>query len=340
MAQPPAAPGPQDPALSEMPAPALPGAPAVVPAPGGTGEAFPPGPYGAALLPDDPPKIGDFWLDGRLAARASGIVYLAHEGADPTPVMLVMLSEGAADDPAARDRLAGEINKMHADTVLARGGEGQNDGRLARRFRSEDDDPIGPTDAPLAPWAALAYDGSMNALGEADRLLRSIDLSRTPALGTVSGPDFRLPWVAKTAPGRWRTWPLPWPGRKDRASWMTLLVSWLLMILLAGLALLIVVLIFQIPPAESPQPPVNTGGGGSSSQTQSASGSDTQTQSQSPSSSSDTQSASPSPSGSQSGSATPSATSGSPATPTKTPSMFTTGPSGSAPGSPTQNTRL
>ena len=332
--------------------PGVPGAPTpgVTPA-RGTGETYPEGPYAAALLGDDPPKIGDYWLDGRLAARASGIAYLAHEGADPTPVMLVMLSEGAADDPAARDRLAGEVNKMNADTVLARGGADQDDGRLAGKFRREDDDPIGPDDAPLSPWVALAYDRSLDAIGEADRLLRSVDLSRTPALGTVAGPDFRLPWIQQTAPGHWRTWPLPWPGRKDRASWMTLLVSWLLMIVLAALALLIVVLIFQIPPPETPPPPVN-GGSDTASQSQSASGSPSDSASGSPSDSasqspSTSPSGSPSDSASQSPSTSPSdsasgspSPSGSPASPTKTPSMFTSGPSGTGPQSSPQNTRL
>jgi len=323
----------------------------------GTGETYPEGPYAAALLVDDPPKIGDFWLDGRLAARASGIAYLAHEGSDPTPVMLVMLSEGAAEDPAARDRLAGEVNKMNADTVLARGGAGQGEGRLAGKFRSDDEDPIGATDAVAAPWVALAYDRSLDAVGEADRLLRSVDLSRTPALGTVAGPDFRLPWIQQTAPGRWRTWPLPWPGRKDRASWMTLLVSWLLMIVLAALALLIVVLIFQIPPPETPQPPVSgstetSSQSQNSSESQSASGtpSDSPTGTDSPSASttgspSQSPSGSDSPSGSSSaspsgsGSVSPSG-SGSPMSPTHTPSMFTSGPSGTGPQTPPQNTRL
>ena len=39
-------------------------------------------------------------------------------------------------------------------------------------------------------------------------------------------------------PGLVRLWPLPWPGRYDRAGWKTILVSWLLMLLLAALAVL------------------------------------------------------------------------------------------------------
>ena len=77
--------------------------------------------------------------------------------------MVILLSEGAAADAAARARFAGEINALHIDTVLARGGHGQDTGRLARKYRSGDDAPVAPDDRFVAPWAALAYDGSPEA---------------------------------------------------------------------------------------------------------------------------------------------------------------------------------
>jgi len=273
--------------------------------PSATGEQFPPPPYGAALLPDDPPRIGDFWLDGRLAARASGIAFLAHEAApqpkpgapsrktaEPSPVMLIVLSEGATDDAAARDRLAGEVNKMHADTVIARGGTDQDDGRLADKFRADADEPVPTSDVPTAPWVALAYDGTIDAIAEADRVLRSVDLSSTPPLGTMRGPSFQLPWITQTKPGNWRRWPLPWGGRTDRASWVSVLVSWLLMLALGAIALLIVVLLFQNPPPPS-------GGGATSSSSAEGSGSGSPNES---GSGSGTESGSPSESGTESGS--------------------------------------
>jgi len=272
-----------------------------------TGETFPPPPYGAPLLPDDPPVIGGFWLDGRLAARASGIAFLAHDGersskgGDAPPVMVIVLSQGAAEDAAARDRLAGEVNKMHADTVLARGGANQDDGRLAYKFRADVDEPIPTDDSPLAPWVALAYDGTVDAIAEADRVLRSVDLSSTPPIGTMRGPSFQLPWVSRTKPGNWRRWPLPWPRRNDRGSWVPVLVSWLLMLVLAALALLIIVLLFQNPP------PPSGGGGGGGDSSASSSASAEGTASQSP-----TGSGSPSQSGTQTDTASASPTSGSP----------------------------
>lgn len=279
------------------------------------------------LLDSDPAKIGDFWLDARAVVRPSGVGYLGRAN-DGTPVLLVQLSEGAADDAAARDRLAGEVNKLHVDTVVARGGQGQDQGRLGDKYRDEDDDPVGPTDPPLAPWVALAYDGSPAAVAEADRLLAAVSLAGVGALGSAAGPDYQLAWIDRTDPGRGRLWPLPWPGRHDRAGWMTILVSWLLMILLAAIALLIAVLLFQNAPPEPPQPPVPTSasqsasGGGSPSGSQSASATGSQSGSGSPTNS-----------GSASGSTSPSGTSpGNGGEGSDHPSMESQNPTGTASG--------
>lgn len=243
------------------------------------------------LLVADPPKIGDFWLDARLTASPSGVVYFAHADDEPS-VLLLHLSEGAANDAAARDRLAGEVNKLHAATVIARGGQGQDGGRLAGKFRSELDDPVTPGAKPVAGWVALAYDGKPHAVAEANRLLRTIDLSAAAPLGKPLGPRFELPWVTDSRIGRWRTWPLPWPGRHDRAGVLPLLASWILTIMLAGLGLLIAVLIFQNSPPESPTPPVPTDQQSSSSE--SSASSDQSQSSSSKSSESPSESQSPS----------------------------------------------
>lgn len=219
------------------------------------------------LSPEDPVRIGDYWMDSRLTATPAGMAFAAHEERGD-PVMVILLTEGAAGDPAARSRFSGEINAMHIDTVVARGGQGQDDGRTAVRFRDEDDDPAVAEHAPLAPWVALAFDGTVRAVAEADRVLRAVDLERTAPLGRPAGPDFRLHWSDRGAHGTTRLWPLPWPGRSDRAGWITMFVSWLLMMLIAAVAVLLAILVFQNQPPVSPPPPIpsegESGGGGES----------------------------------------------------------------------------
>ena len=285
----------------------------------------------SALLPEDSPKVGDFWLDARLHATNSGVAYTAHDD-DGTPSMLILLSQGAADDAAARDRLAGVVNAMYIDTVLARGGQGQDTGKFGRKFRAEDDDPVAPNEQQAAPWVALAYDGSPQAADEALRVLNEVQLSELPALGRPSGPDYRHYWLDRFKPGLARLWPLPWPGRYDRAGWRTILVSWLLMLLLATLAVLIAILIFHNQPPQSPPPPAQGTGSPppASSSPSPQSGSPSQSGSGSPS---------PSQSGSQSGSASPSPSpsSGSQSgSPSGGPSPGESG----EPGSPTPPSRL
>jgi hypothetical protein len=285
--------------------------------------------YVHPLVPEDPPRIGDFWVDGRLGAVPAGVAFTGHDD-ENTPVMVILLSEGAASDAAARDRFAGLINALHIDTVVARGGKGQDTGRLAKKFRPRQD-PVAPDSREEAPWAALAYDGSPAAAAEVERILNEVQLSWLPQQGQVSGPDYRLHWISQVKPGLARMWPLPWPGRYDRAGWKSILVSWLLMLLLAALAVLIAILIFRNQPPQAPPPP--TGGSGSPPPQSSSAGGSPPPQSASPqsgspppqSASASPQSGSPSPSGSESGSASQSpsqsgSASGSPS------------PSGSSPG--------
>ena len=267
------------------------------------------------LLPTDPPSVGGRWLDARVTASPSGVAFTAHD-ADNTPVLLVMLSEGAAEDAAAVDRFAGTVNKMHIDTVVARGGRGQAEGRLRHKFEAEDAIPATPDERPTAPWVALAHDGSAAAVEEADRILAEVDLSWLPPKGSPAGPDYRLPWIDKVAPGAARPWPLPWPGRTDRAGWGSILISWLIMMLLMALAILIAILLFQAAPPQTPPPPVPTEATGSPP----------------PSASPSPDSASPSPD-----SASPSPESASPSPQDGSPEAS---PTGSPGGSPSPNSRL
>ena len=280
------------------------------------------------LLPEDPPKVGGYWLDARLHASAAGAAFTAHaaDSPDGPPAMVLLLSEGAASDAAARDRLAGEVNEMHIDTVLARGGQGQDTGRLARRFVAADH-PVAPDARPDAPWVALAYDGSPAAAAEAQRVLDTVELAALEPLGRPTGPDYQLPWIERVRPGLARLWPLPWPGRYDRAGWRTILVSWLLMLILAALAVLIAILIFRNQPPQSPPPPAD----GTGSPPPASSSPSPQSGSPSPQSGS--------PSGSPSGSGSPSPSNSGSQSGSPSPGGPSPGDSG-APGSPTPPSRL
>lgn len=286
-----------------------------------TEDAAQPRPEPARLSPlvaIDPPKVNAFWLDARLAASPSGVAYVAHD-ATKTPVMMILLSQGAAKDPVARDRLAGTVNRMHIDTVVARGGEGQDSGRLAVRYRAPVDAPDGA--AFPAPWVALAYDGTQRAVEEAERILAEVDLSWRPLQGDPAGPAYQLHWVDKTAPGTVRLWPLPWPGRHDRAGALSILASWLIMLLLTALAVLVAILLFQGAPVQAPPPPVPTEGSAPPD-----------------SSSPSPESASPSP---ESGSPSPESASPSPESASPSPESAQPSPGESAGGgSPTPNSKL
>lgn len=280
--------------------------------PGGPG---PDAPRLSPLLPDDPPRIHEYWLDSRVAATSAGVAFGAHTAEDQ-PVIVVLLSRGAAADPVARDRLAGMVDPMHIDHVLARGGLGQDTGRLARKFVEQPGTP-GADDEPPAPWVALDWDGGAAGAREAQEILDSVELSGLAPQGAPRGPNYRLYWVDRFKPGLARLWPLPWPGRYDRAGWVTILVSWLLMLLLAALAVLIAILIFHNAPPQSPQsrPSTSSSSGGGSPQSgrpQSGSPSPSSSPSQSGGSSptktptmSGSPSGSPSPSGSESGGGSP-----------------------------------
>jgi len=273
------------------------------------------------LLAADPPKVGEFWLDARLDATPAGIAFTAHNAAN-TPALVILLSEGAAADAAARSRFAGEINALHIDSVLARGGHGQDAGRLGRKFRKETDDPVAPDDRLVAPWAALLYDGSPAAAAQARQILDAVQIATLPPQGVPAGPDYQQYWIERVQPGLARLWPLPWPGRFDRAGWRTILVSWLLMLLLAALAVLIAILIFRNQPPQSPPPP--TGSSAQSGPPQSGSPqSGSQSGSPSPGPSGSPTSGSPGPSGTQSGGSQPTeSVTGSPANSQSPPSKL------------------
>ncbi|MGD7707231.1 hypothetical protein [Microlunatus sp. Y2014] len=280
------------------------------------------------LVPTDPPRVGPYWLDSRLRSGPSGVAYLAHTD-EGDEAVVVRLSEGSAADAAARDRFAGLVNKLHIDSVLARGGQSQDTGRWARKFIPEEG-LAGHDDEPEAPWVALAHTGTEDDRVLADHLLAEVELRTLGQQGTPSGPDYRHYWLHKVRPGLTKVWPLPWPGRRDRAGWPTVLISWLLMMLLAVLAVLIAIWLFHDEPPSPPPEPIPQSGSGSGTGSPPP-------QSGSPSpqgSPSETGSPSQSGSGSPSGSPSPTQGSGSPSSASASPQ-----PSGTESGGGQQSPR-
>lgn len=215
---------------------AAPEAPQPSPAPQLLSDALP-------LLPEDPPRVGEFWLRGRLGANAAGYLYAAADESGRGAVV-AMMTEGSADDASARDRFVRAVDELPEESVLA-----HND--------ADDDD--------LALWVALGPlredDGSSSAADErliAERrgedVLSAVLMDRVPQIGRVRGPDFRHYWENRRRPGLFRIWPLPWPSVLRPASRLALILSLLAMALIMALAVLIAWLLFRNAPEVDPGP--------------------------------------------------------------------------------------
>jgi len=199
------------------------------------------------LLPEDPPRVGDFWLRARLGANAAGYLYTASDDTGRDAVV-AMMTEGSADDAAARDRFVTAVDELPPEVVLA-----HND--------ADDDD--------LALWVALGPirpdDGSSAAADEqliAERrgedVLSAVLMDRVPQLGRLRGPDFRHYWEHRRRPGLFRIWPLPWPSALRPASWLALILSLVTMAIIMVLAILIAWLLFRNSPEVEPEPVIPT----------------------------------------------------------------------------------
>lgn len=195
------------------------------------------------LLPEDPPRVGDFWLRGRLGANAAGYLYSASDETGRDAVV-AMMTEGSSEDAAARDRFVTAVDELPVEAVLA-----HND--------ADDDD--------LALWVALGPirpdDGSSSAADErqiAERrgedVLSAVLMDRVPQLGRFRGPDFRHYWEGRRRPGLFRIWPLPWPSALRPASRLALGLALLTMLIIMALAIFIAWLLFRNAPVVDPDP--------------------------------------------------------------------------------------
>ena len=221
------------------------------------------------LLPDDPPRVGDFWLDARLGRRRVGC--RLHRPRPPTAPQrdghrAVRGRGGGRRGPRPAGRRGQrDAHRHRAGPRRARAGLRSAGAQVRRRRRR----PRPPDGGLLAPWVALAYDGSPAAAAEAARILDEVQLATLAPQGRAERP--RLPALL-AGPGQARAGPpvaaaLAGPLRPGRLE--TILVSWLLMLLLAALAVLIAILIFRNQPPQTP--PTPTGGSGSPPPSQSGS---------------------------------------------------------------------
>jgi hypothetical protein len=199
------------------------------------------------LLPEDPPRVGDFWLRARLGANAAGYLYSARDD-NGRDAVVAMMTEGSSDDASARDRFVLAVDDLPPEVVLA-----HND--------ADDDD--------LALWVALGPvrpdDGSSAAADEqliAERrgedVLSAVLMDKIPPIGRVRGPDFRHYWENRRRPGLFRIWPLPWPAALRPASWLAMILSLVTMLIIMVVAILIAWLLFRNSPEVEPEPVIPT----------------------------------------------------------------------------------
>lgn len=200
-------------------------------------------PTALPLQPEDPPRVGGFWLRGRLSVTPAGFLYAARDE-DGMHAVVAMMTEGSADDAAARERFQRAVDEVPADLI-------------AGRNTDDDDD--------LALWVAVgpvvADNGSSSSADSrqiAERhgaeILSAVLMDRIPQLGKVRGPDFRHYWESRRRPGLFRLWPLPWPVALKSASWLAIVLSLVTMLVLMLAALLIAWLLFKDKPTVDPEP--------------------------------------------------------------------------------------
>jgi len=204
-------------------------------------------PEALPLMPEDPPRVGEFWLRGRLGANAAGYLYTAADEHGREAVV-AMMTEGSADDAAARDRFVTAVDEVPGDAVLA-----HND--------ADDDD--------LALWVAIgpirADDGTSAAADErliAERrgedVLSAVLMDRIPHTGRFRGPDFLHYWEGRRRPGLFRIWPLPWPNSLRAASRWALILSLITMAIIMALAVFLAWLLFRNAEPLEPEPVIPT----------------------------------------------------------------------------------
>ncbi|GAA3133947.1 hypothetical protein GCM10010466_25720 [Planomonospora alba] len=140
----------------------------------------------------DPPRLGPYVLQARLRVGPAGLVYLG-QAANGRAVSVAVLTRGAAQDPAARDRFVTAVREAAASRGVR--------GWVARAARARPA-PAGPAPQVLAmedgtaPWVATPYEP--DRVG-AERFLEPVLVGGT-LIGERHGPDFAPYWVGDRRP--------------------------------------------------------------------------------------------------------------------------------------------
>ncbi|MBG0831407.1 hypothetical protein HS041_27040 [Planomonospora sp. ID67723] len=140
----------------------------------------------------DPPRLGPFVLQARLRVGPAGLVYLG-QGPDGRAVSVAVLTRGAAQDPAARDRFVTGIQEA--------AGRSRVRGWMARATRgrtalADAAPPVIAMGDGTAPWVATPYEPDRAG---AERFLEPV-LVRGTLIGERHGPDFAPHWVGDRLP--------------------------------------------------------------------------------------------------------------------------------------------
>ncbi|MFC9693197.1 hypothetical protein ACFTSF_31905 [Kribbella sp. NPDC056951] len=204
-------------------------------------------PAALPLQPEDPPRVGEFWLRGRLGANAAGYLYTASDERGRNAVV-AMMTEGSADDAAARDRFVFAVDSLPEDVVLAHNDEDDDDLALWAAFG-----PIREDDG-----SSAATDERLLAERRGEDVLSAVLMDRVPQPGRRRGPDFLHYWEGRRRPGLFRIWPLPWPTALRPASWAAIWYALATMLLLMALSLLLAWLLFKDSPPLNPPPVIPT----------------------------------------------------------------------------------
>jgi hypothetical protein len=162
--------------------------------------------------------------------------------------VVAIMTEGSADDAAARDRFVFAVDSLPEEVVLAHNDEDDDDLALWAAFG-----PIRTDDGTSA-----ASDERLLAERRGEDVLSAVLMDRVPQPGRRRGPDFRHYWEGRRRPGLFRIWPLPWPTALKPASWHAIWYALATMLLIMALALLLAWKLFHDAPPLDPPPVVPT----------------------------------------------------------------------------------